>query len=123
MCDAVSFRNVEYWLKKIRKHGDEHAEVLLLANKIDLVNDRVVSEEDARALAAEYGVAHLETTAKDYLNVERSFKQLVSNIIHNEQLQDKITVQPKDALAPVSTGKPFALPPKSQNRGNDLCLI
>lgn len=74
VCDPVSFKNVEYWLKKIKKHGDEHAEILLLGNKIDLINDRVITEEESQALAEAYSVSHYETSAKDYHNVERSFK-------------------------------------------------
>ena len=38
-CDRVSFNNVTYWLQKIKKHGDENVEIMLLGNKIDLIND------------------------------------------------------------------------------------
>lgn len=37
--DPVSFNNLEYWLKKIHKHADENVEIVLIGNKIDLVND------------------------------------------------------------------------------------
>ena len=93
MCDPVSFKNVEYWLKKIRKHGDENVEVLLLGNKIDLINDRVVAEEESKEMVQQYGVSHYETSAKDSINVDRAFKQLVTNIMQNHDLQDKIVIQ------------------------------
>ena len=37
--DPVSFNNLQYWLNKIKKHADENVEIVLIGNKIDLVND------------------------------------------------------------------------------------
>jgi GTPase SAR1 family protein len=34
-------------LKKIKKHGDENVEIILMGNKIDLINDIVVDREQA----------------------------------------------------------------------------
>jgi GTPase SAR1 family protein len=45
--DPISFNNVHYWLKKIKKHGDENVEIILLGNKIDLINDIAVPYEEA----------------------------------------------------------------------------
>ena len=49
--DQTSFNNVSYWLQKIKKHGDENVEIMLLGNKIDLINDVMVSEEEAKEIA------------------------------------------------------------------------
>ena len=54
--DTVSFENIEYWLKKIKKHGDENVEILLLGNKIDLINDRAVTTEQAQEVAHQLGI-------------------------------------------------------------------
>ena len=45
--DKISFDNVHYWLKKIKKHADENVEILLLGNKTDLINNMAVASEDA----------------------------------------------------------------------------
>jgi small GTP-binding protein len=47
VCDEVSFHNVEEWLKRIEENVDSSVEILLLGNKIDLINDRVVTEEQS----------------------------------------------------------------------------
>ena len=91
--DPVSFENLEYWLKKIKKHGDENVEILLLGNKIDLINERVVTSEQSEQLAESKGVSCYETSAKDSINVDKAFKQLLNRIISNEYLKDKITMQ------------------------------
>lgn len=41
---------------------------------------RVVSEERAQALAAEYGVPYIDTSAKENRNVQEAFMQLASGI-------------------------------------------
>lgn len=72
--DLISFQNVTYWLKKIKKHGDEHVNIILMGNKIDLTNEIVVEKEEAEALAAQYDIAYFETCAKDATNVDIAFK-------------------------------------------------
>ena len=78
---------------RIEENTDEAAEILLVGNKIDLVNDRVVRHEDSLALAEKHGVAYLETSAKDYAAVESAFKRLLSNILANEKLQESIAIK------------------------------
>ena len=90
--DPVSFSNIEYWLKKIKKHGDENVEILLLGNKIDLINDVAISEDIAENIAVTQRIPYFQTSAKDSLNVDKAFKQLLNNIINNEHLKDKISI-------------------------------
>lgn len=90
--DPVSFQNIEYWLKKIKKHGDENVEILLLGNKIDLFNDRVIPIEESKGFAERNGIHYFETSAKDSINVDKGFKMLLTNIIGNEFLKDKISI-------------------------------
>lgn len=90
--DSISFQNVAYWLKKVKKHGDENVEIILLGNKIDLINDKAVQSEEAEALAASFGIQYFETCAKNATNVDTAFKFLLSKIANNEYLQEKIKI-------------------------------
>lgn len=46
--DKSSFESLtEYWLPKIQENSDENTEVVLVGNKIDMINDRQVQKEDA----------------------------------------------------------------------------
>ena len=81
-----------YWLKKIKKHGDEHVEILLIGNKIDLINSVSVSEEEAERVAEENNIGYFQTSAKDSSTVDKAFKLLLSNIIANKSLEDKINI-------------------------------
>lgn len=68
--DPISFNNVAYWLKKIKKHGDENVEIILLGNKIDLINDIAIPYEEAERVVEENGISYFETSAKDSTNVD-----------------------------------------------------
>ena len=48
VCEPQSFANLEYWVKKIKESAYKNVEILLLGNKKDLVNDRLVPEDDER---------------------------------------------------------------------------
>ena len=46
---------------------------ILIANKCDMADQRVVSTEDGQRLAQEYGIQFFEASAKQNLNVEKAF--------------------------------------------------
>jgi GTPase SAR1 family protein len=37
--DKKSFQNIDYWLNRIRENGDSAAEVILIGNKVDMINE------------------------------------------------------------------------------------
>lgn len=72
--DPESFNNIQYWLKKIDKYGDANVEILLLANKVDLLNERLISTFDIEEFAHSSKIGYYETSAKDSINVDSAFK-------------------------------------------------
>ena len=57
--------------------------MLLVANKVDLVHLRKVSEESGRELAQRLAIPYIETSAKDPpLNVDAAFHEVVRIIRH-----------------------------------------
>ena len=49
---------------------------VLVANKIDLVNDRVVTEDEGRLLASSHGMMHYQCSAKTGVGVSEAFMGL-----------------------------------------------
>jgi Ras-related protein M-Ras len=69
--------------------------MILVANKIDLVNLRKVSEEEGRELAAELQIPYIETSAKvPPINVDVAFQELV-RAIRQSQNQNQNQVKKK----------------------------
>ncbi|KAL6530323.1 WD40 repeat protein [Orobanche hederae] len=78
--DAESFNNVKQWLNEIDRYASENVNKLLVGNKCDLVDNRAVNYETAKALADEIGIPYMETSAKDATNVEQAFMAMSADI-------------------------------------------
>jgi len=79
--DQHSFENMSYWLEKIRENADPDSKIIMLGNKVDLINDIQVDQEEARRLASNNGISYYQTSAKDGKNLDFAFSTLLTNII------------------------------------------
>eukprot|EP01119_Soliformovum_irregulare_P018477 TRINITY_DN567_c0_g1_i1.p1 TRINITY_DN567_c0_g1~~TRINITY_DN567_c0_g1_i1.p1 ORF type:complete len:188 (+),score=31.42 TRINITY_DN567_c0_g1_i1:145-708(+) len=75
------------------KNNQEDFPFVLVGNKKDLVNDRVISTEDGQNLATKYSAKFIETSAKLNENVEEAFFTLVREI--DRYRKDHPTKTPK----------------------------
>uniref|UniRef100_A0A0D9ZL80 GST N-terminal domain-containing protein n=1 Tax=Oryza glumipatula TaxID=40148 RepID=A0A0D9ZL80_9ORYZ len=76
--DMESFNNVKEWMSEIDKYANDSVCKLLVGNKCDLAESRVVETAAAQAYADEIGIPFLETSAKDSINVEEAFLAIKS---------------------------------------------
>uniref|UniRef100_A0A5K3EPZ4 Ras-related protein M-Ras n=3 Tax=Mesocestoides corti TaxID=53468 RepID=A0A5K3EPZ4_MESCO len=85
--DPQSFRQVRRFHTQILRARDRDSyPMILAANKIDLVQQRLVTEEEGRSLAQELGVQYVETSAKNPpVNVDLIFHDLI-RIIRKQPL-------------------------------------
>jgi GTPase KRas protein len=73
-----SFNEISALQKQIcRVKDSDNVPMLLVANKCDLTNDRVVSVEEGKALARKFKCRYVETSARLRVNVQESFFYLV----------------------------------------------
>ncbi|KAJ5080287.1 ras-related protein rabd2a-like [Anaeramoeba ignava] len=76
-----SFESVPTWLKEVEQYGETKAKILLVGNKADLVEKRVVKTEEAKAFSEKYRIPFLETSAKNSTNIEEAFQILAGEIL------------------------------------------
>lgn len=85
--NGESFANVKRWLQEI----DSNCEVVnkvLVGNKNDDPQRKVVLTEDAQRFANQMGIQLFETSAKDNLNVEEMFLAITDRVLrHKKQTQ------------------------------------
>ena len=62
--NAKSFDNIAKWLRNIDEHANEDVERMILGNKCDMEDKRVVSKERGEEIAREHNIKFLETSAK-----------------------------------------------------------
>ena len=77
-----TFDNIKMWVNQIKEEASSKVCVILIANKIDS-EERVVSKEDAAALAKNYELKLYESSAKENINVTEAFQDLIENINTN----------------------------------------
>ncbi|XP_074059555.1 ras-related protein Rab-3D isoform X2 [Macrotis lagotis] len=84
-----SFNAVQDWATQIKTYSWDNAQVILVGNKCDLEDERVVSTEDGKHLADDLGFEFFEASAKDNINVKQVFERLVDIICEkmNESLE------------------------------------
>lgn len=86
--DRQSFENVRrVWIKNVNQHVNSTVRKVLVANKIDLEAERVVSTEEGQQLAEELGIPFFETSALRGDNVEQVFFSLATEI-RTRQVED-----------------------------------
>lgn len=78
--DRESFDQVSFWMKEVDRLASPDVCRLLVGNKIDLTDKRAVTTEEGQALANQYGVAFLETSARDNQNVEEAFIKMAATM-------------------------------------------
>ncbi|KAL2916249.1 GTP-binding protein [Polyrhizophydium stewartii] len=78
--DERSFNNIRNWIRNIEQHASEGVNKILIGNKCDILEKKVISKEQGQALADEYGIKFLETSAKSNIGVEEAFFTLARDI-------------------------------------------
>lgn len=78
--NAKSFENIKNWIRNIEENATADVEKMLLGNKCDVTEERIVSKERGEHLAIEYGIKFMETSAKSSINVEEAFYTLARDI-------------------------------------------
>merc|ERR1712105_546702 len=110
--DQESFNNVKQWLQEIDRYACENVNKLLVGNKCDLTNKKVVDYTSAKEYADQLGIPFLETSAKNATNVEQAFMTMAAEI--------KNRVGPPAAAQPGAAGVKIDSKPVEANKAGGL---
>ena len=91
-----SFTNVREWVREVQRYAREDANKLLVGNKNDLVDRRVVEFDQGQALANKLGMPFLETSAKTAENVEKAFFTMALEIQTRMDARRKLVANKSD---------------------------
>ncbi|KAL8789622.1 MAG: hypothetical protein Q9213_001058 [Squamulea squamosa] len=94
--DMDSFNNVKQWLQEIDRYATEGVNKLLVGNKSDMSDKKVVDYTVAKEFADSLGIPFLETSAKNASNVEQAFLTMARQIkerMGTTTVNNKPTVQ------------------------------
>ena len=75
--DKESFKELKNWYRELKDNGPEDITIAVAANKMDLCDDEVVNEEEARNWARSIGATYRKTCSKTNSGIEGLFADLV----------------------------------------------
>ena len=84
LTNSQSFKGISFWMSKVREHAPFNAEYMLLGNKYDLEQSRVVTEEMGREAAKRIGACFFEVSAVTGHNIETAFRAFAAIILHKQ---------------------------------------
>ena len=110
--DLESFNNVKQWVHEIERYACDSVNKLLVGNKSDMTNKKVVDFATAKEFAEQIGIPFLETSAKNSSNVEQAFMTMAAEI------KNRMGPAPNTSGGPAShTINPSSTPVKPQSSG------
>ncbi|KAG9350815.1 hypothetical protein JZ751_024704 [Albula glossodonta] len=111
ICNEESFNAVQDWATQIKTYSWDNAQVILVGNKCDMEDERVVSPEKGKHLADQLGFEYYEASAKENINVRQVFERLVDIIC--VKMSERVDTEPPMATGTKTTrltDKPANLP-------------
>jgi len=80
LTSQASYDNIKNWLTQIKENTNEKIKIILVGNKCDVINRRVIDKEKAEKLGRDFDMRYFEASAKDNLNVKEVFAYLTKEI-------------------------------------------
>lgn len=118
--DQTSFEHITNWLKIIRE-ANENASLILVANKCDEEDKRVVSEEEGNKIAEENNISFVEASAKENINVKETFVKIAEEIMLRVTKKGKADDSSRTSSSEMMFRKSFSYKPSNQNGKKFKC--
>ena len=87
--DRKSFESIPDWIKSVKDAKGSNFPMILLGNKLDKEDVRVIKEKEGKELADEYKIKFFETSNKTGINIQEAGKALVNEILKINNLENR----------------------------------
>ncbi|CAF3823151.1 unnamed protein product [Rotaria sordida] len=109
LTNETSFLNVRNWIGEIQSNAySENVDMILVGNKCDLDNERIITKLRAIEFAQEYQVDYIETSALQNINIAESVELLLDLVMNrleeNENFSKKNSYLSKKPIEPINLG-------------------
>ena len=93
--DKVSFESIKNWLESIYNFKDKQFPIVLIGNKIDMEEKRVISKSEGESEASKYNLKLFEISCKDSINIREPLLYLISLTNSGNNKGQNIKLNPK----------------------------
>ena len=84
-----TFKAIPKWIQSVRENKGNDFPITLIANKVDLKEEREVETEEGKKLAEEYGFSFFETSSKEGTNIHESILEFALKILVQKEKKRK----------------------------------
>lgn len=85
-----SYDSIKNWIDSINMFAPKNINLILVGNKIDLNNIRVIDKIDAEYMALDLDSIYIETSAKDNINIDKLFNIICTLLL--EKYKDNMLI-------------------------------
>lgn len=82
--DGKSFDSIGKWLRNIDENANEDVVKMIMGNKCDMEDKRVISTERGQEVAKHHDIPFVETSAKTNINIIRAFHDITAKILEKQ---------------------------------------
>ena len=94
--DRKSFESIPDWIKSVKDAKGSNFPMILLGNKLDKEDVRVIKEKEGKELADEYKIKFFETSNKTGTNIQEAGMALVNEILKINNLENRENSMPNN---------------------------
>ena len=76
--DKSSFESIKDWIQSIYEFKNKDFPIVLIGNKIDKEEERVITKNEGESEALKYNIKHFEISCKDSINIREPILHLIS---------------------------------------------
>ena len=84
----ASFENLKSWIRIIKDECGSHMPIILVGNKNDLENQRLIDKDTAIALAQEEKLEYIETSSKTGENITKAISLLCEKVLEDSEFDN-----------------------------------
>ena len=110
--DKKSYDSINEWMKSVKEAKGDDCPMILLGNKMDLEDEREITEEEGINLANEFGIEFFETSNKNNINIKEAIDSILNTLIEKRE---------KDSDTIISSSKLSINKIKKKPQGTACC--
>lgn len=120
--DRDSFNAVENWIAKVESQVGQ-IPMILVQNKIDLVDKAVVTPDETKALAEKVNLKFVQTSVQQNYNVDHVFQYLATEFLKRRQLQEDAATRANPSRVNASSPGADQFSSSPRPKGDDTIRI
>ena len=112
-----TFESVDKWIKDLNSYGDKNLTMLLIGNKSDLEDKRIINKEEGEEKAKSFELGFIETSAYNGDNIDQAFDIMLKEVLKRYIVENDVNNDEFEG----GTGNNIELVKKNETKKKNCC--